>query len=73
MVAGVVAASETILYIIWESRKSAKKRVKARRLVARQSDGDGDVTDWSLAVTEREQIQQYPDGLRQRIIPKSSG
>ncbi|KIM82959.1 hypothetical protein PILCRDRAFT_7405 [Piloderma croceum F 1598] len=64
LVAAVVAASESILYIIWESRRSAKSRPKTRRIYKK----DGEITDGSSAVPMQEETQQQADGLRQRVI-----
>jgi hypothetical protein len=66
LVAAVVAASETILYIIWESRRSAKSLPKPRRLIHKKDDGDRDTMDRSLAVAMHDETQQHTDSLRQR-------
>jgi len=78
MVATVVATSETILYIIWESRRSGKGRPKMHFLVARREndDRDRDITDGPLAGGAQEETvtQQHPDGLRRRVtLAASSG
>jgi len=76
MVAAVVATSETILYIIWESRKSATRRPNTRRRAARQQKDaqshDRVTMDGSSAVAIQEQIPEHPDGLRQRVTKAAS-
>lgn len=71
MVAAVVAASETILYIIWESRRSGNGRPNTRFLTARHEKDDGDrgMTDGSPTVVIQEETltQQHLDGLRRRV------
>jgi hypothetical protein len=65
LVAAVVAASETILYIIWELRRSGKSQPKLPRM--RQKDGaDGVTNDDASAILM--ETQQQPNSLRQRVI-----
>ena len=66
LVAAVVAASEIILYIIWESRRSAKNRLKPRRLVGRHKRDDAD-QDRSVSIAMRDETQQHADSLRRRV------
>jgi hypothetical protein len=67
LVAAVVAASESILYIIWESRRSAKSRPQTRRILARYKK-DREITDGASTIPIQEETQQQVDGLRQRVI-----
>ncbi|KAF7973959.1 hypothetical protein HWV62_13924 [Athelia sp. TMB] len=61
LVAAVVGVSETILYIIWESRKAGKSPRKTRRLQARHKKVDEE------PVGEEETKSETPENLRQRL------
>ncbi|KAF7964994.1 hypothetical protein HWV62_1168, partial [Athelia sp. TMB] len=61
LVAAVVGVSETILYIIWESRKAGKSPRKTRRLQARHKKVDEE------PVGQEETKPETPENLRQRL------
>lgn len=70
LVAVIVAASEAILYIIWESRRTAKNKRPTRRFSAKHKKRDGgqDVSSGSAALSLKGEIQQRPEGLRKRAV-----
>jgi hypothetical protein len=63
LIAAAVAASECILYIIWESRRSASGRPKSRHIFTGYKK-DKEMTD----IVPIQETQQQVDGLRQRVI-----
>jgi len=68
-VAIVVAISEGVLYIIWQSRRSGAKALRTRRKLVRanhkKDDGDADLDACEPDVGN---VKVQPDGLRQRTI-----
>lgn len=57
-----MAASEIILYIIWQSRRSSDGGRKVQRLKHKKDDGDRDKEERPPVTQE----QETPDGLRRR-------
>jgi len=63
LVASVVAISETVLYLIWQSRTDGSRRRRAQlKAQTRQKKGDGSDDDED----QEEEQQDVTDGLRRR-------